>query len=82
MTADEILERLTELPVAVWTYDWEPPEVRHLGPMAQDFMAAFGLGSDDTVINTVDAIGVLVVAVKALARRVAELEACLGASTG
>jgi len=32
--------------------------VLHLGPVAQDFHAAFGLGADDKHIATVDADGV------------------------
>ena len=49
--------------------------MRHLGPMAQDFKAAFGLGESDKMINIVDANGVLMVAVQALYRRVQALEA-------
>lgn len=74
MTADEVLAKLAELPVSTWTYDWEPPHVRHMGPMAQDFAAAFGLGTDDRTIFPVDAQGVLMAAVQALYRRVLELE--------
>jgi trimeric autotransporter adhesin len=47
--------------------------VRHLGPTAQDFHAAFGLGGDDTGIGTVDIAGVTLLAVQALERRTAEL---------
>lgn len=72
-----IFELLQELPVSTWRYEWEPASVRHLGPMSQDFAAAFGLGSDDTKIETVDAIGVLIVAVQALGQRVAALETAL-----
>ena len=75
LDGNDILAKLVALPVATWTYDWEPDDVRHLGPMAQDFKAAFGLGDDDRVINMVDAAGVLMVAVQALYRRVVELEA-------
>jgi hypothetical protein len=75
----EVLERLLALPVSSWRYTWEPDGVRHLGPMAQDFMAAFGLGSDDTIIEFVDANGVLTVALQALARRIAGLEARIAA---
>lgn len=74
LNGDDILDALTRLSVSTWRYDTEPEDVRHLGPMAQDFRAAFGLGSSDTVIVTVDALGVLFVAVQALARRVARLE--------
>jgi hypothetical protein len=70
----EVLEKLAELPVSAWNYTFEDASVRHLGPMAQDFYAAFGLGGDDTTINPVDANGVLIVAIQALCRRVAALE--------
>jgi hypothetical protein len=47
--------------------------------MAQDFAAAFGLGSSDRIIETVDADGVVMVAIQALYRRVLALEAALRA---
>jgi len=71
----EILEKLAALPVSTWNYKTDPPSVRHLGPMAQDFAAAFGLGADDRTIAFVDANGVLMVAVQALYRKVRQLEA-------
>ncbi len=75
MDGFEILEKLAALPISTWSYKSDPPSVRHLGPMAQDFMAAFGLGGDDKVIHMVDANGVVMVAIQALYRRVLELEA-------
>ena len=74
---EQLIQLLARLPVSTWRYEWEPESVRHLGPMAQDFAAAFGLGSDDRRIETADAIGVLIVAVQALEKRVAELETAL-----
>ncbi len=71
----EILDTLAELPVSTWSYTFEPPGVRHLGPMAQDFSAAFGLGDDDRVIDLTDANGVVIVSIQALYRRIHELEA-------
>jgi hypothetical protein len=71
----EVLEKLAHLPVSTWRYKTEPPEIRHLGPMAQDFMAAFGLGDSDKHINFVDANGVTIVAIQALYRRLVQLEA-------
>ena len=71
----EILERLAALPISTWNYQWDQPSVRHLGPMAQDFAAAFGLGDDDRKIHQVDANGVAMVAIQALYRRVLALEA-------
>ncbi len=75
MNAQDIADGLLALQVSTWTYDWEPDSVTHLGPMAQDFAAAFGLGTDDKTIAFVDYCGVLTVAVQVLAARVRELEA-------
>jgi hypothetical protein len=75
VSAEDILARLTRLPISVWTYGYDHDSVRHLGPMAQDFAAAFGLGDNDRRINLVDANGVVMAALQALTRRVGELEA-------
>lgn len=69
----EVLAKLTALPVSTWRYQWEPAGVRHLGPMAQDWHAAFELGQGETSIPVVDAHGVLLVAIQALHRQVGEL---------
>lgn len=81
-TNEEFLARLKELDVGYWTYGWEEPTVRHLGPMAQDFWNAFGLGVTDRRINAVDAQGVLMASVKALLARVEELEREVAALKG
>ncbi|MBP0448709.1 tail fiber domain-containing protein [Kitasatospora sp. RG8] len=70
-----VLETVAALPVSTWRYLWEPEDVRHLGPMAQDWHAAFGFNQDDTRIPVVDGLGVALVCVQALHRRVAELTA-------
>lgn len=69
-----ILDRLAKLPISLWTYGWDHPSVRHLGPMSQDFAAAFGLGWNEHALDGVDCNGVLTVAVQALVKRVAHLE--------
>jgi uncharacterized coiled-coil protein SlyX len=71
---DDVLARLRSLPITSWTYRTESDEVRHIGPMAQDFRATFGLGDDDKVISTVDADGVALAAAKALEARTAGQE--------
>ncbi|MFI9273169.1 tail fiber domain-containing protein [Kitasatospora sp. NPDC052896] len=70
-----ILETVAALPISTWRYLWEPEDVRHLGPMAQDWQAAFGFNQDDTTIPVVDGLGVALVCVQALHRRVEELTA-------
>lgn len=62
-----LLDALAGLPIGTWRYRVEGPAVRHLGPTAEDFYAAFGLGSDDAVtIGTVDADGVALATIQAL----------------
>jgi hypothetical protein len=78
----EVLEKLAALPISTWNYVFDDASVRHLGPMAQDFAAAFGLGDSDKVINMVDANGVVMVAIQALYRRVQALEAEVSALRG
>ncbi|MFZ2173285.1 MAG: tail fiber domain-containing protein, partial [Rhodococcus sp. (in: high G+C Gram-positive bacteria)] len=50
-SADDVLERLADLKISTWTYGFDHRSVRHLGPMAQDFAEAFGLGSSDRRID-------------------------------
>jgi hypothetical protein len=69
-----ILDKVAHLPISNWTYNEEPSGVRHLGPMAQDFHASFGLGNDDRTYNSVDAHGVALAAIQALERMVAAQE--------
>jgi len=80
----EILDRLTSLPVSRWTYTADPSAAPHLGPMAQDFRMAFGVGSDERFIHAVDASGVALASIQGLHQlvreqreRIAELEARL-----
>ncbi len=62
----EVLEKVVDLPIQSWNYKAEDDTVRHMGPTAQDFYAAFGLGNSDTSISTVDADGVALAAIQAL----------------
>jgi hypothetical protein len=71
----EILERVLTLPVQQWRFKTEPADVKHIGPMAQDFQAAFGLGEIPTAIATVDADGVALAAIQGLNQKLtAELK--------
>jgi len=67
----EVLEKLNAMPVETWNY--KGGAIRHMGPMAQDFYAAFGLGPDDKHISTVDADGVALAGVQALYRMVGRI---------
>lgn len=72
--SEEILERLSQLPVSSWSYIWEDSSVRHIGPMAQDFSQYFSLGDSDRTINTIDCNGVLMLSIQALNKRLQHKE--------
>jgi len=72
INSSEILHKIKNLPISEWQYKGK--NIRHIGPMAQDFYEAFGLGQGETTIATVDADGVALAAIKALAEKNARLE--------
>ena len=62
-----VLEKISTLPITEWKYKVEADGSKHIGPMAQDFHAAFGLnGVDDKHIATVDEEGVALAAIQGL----------------
>jgi hypothetical protein len=71
VAGEDVLARLRTMPIGTWSYRAEDDDIRHLGPTAQNFRAAFGLGSNETTIATVDADGVALAAAQALERRTA-----------
>jgi hypothetical protein len=72
----EMLEKVAALPIAEWSFK-QDAETRHVGPMAQDFHAAFGLGTDDKHIATVDADGVALAAIQGLNQKLEQQNAAL-----
>ena len=66
-----VLDKLLNVPVLAWHYDWESIETApHLGPMAQDFKAAFYPGRDDTTLSTLELDGVALAAIQGLNQKV------------
>ena len=64
----DVLSRLEEVPVTTWNF--KDDDVTHVGPMAQDFYAAFGVGPDERHISPLDANGVALAAIQELYRQV------------
>ncbi|TGE28177.1 tail fiber domain-containing protein [Hymenobacter metallicola] len=79
VAGEDVLARLRQLPITRWSYKVDKHHVRHLGPMAQDFHRAFGLGPDSISIGTVDADGVALAAAQALDARTQQQAARLSA---
>ncbi len=71
---EDVLSRLRKIPVSTWNYISEGRQVRHMGPMAEDFYQSFGLGTGNTSIGVQDLAGVSLAAVKALELRTSQLQ--------
>jgi hypothetical protein len=72
----KVLSKLSEVPVMSWRYKNEEDSVRHFGPVAEDFRAAFQLGDGQTISN-VDADGVTMAAIQGLHQLLEEQQSAL-----
>lgn len=79
-----LLQKIAALDITEWNFKYEKADIRHIGPMAQDFHKVFGLGERDDRIAPLDTSGVALAAVQGLQkeladrdRRIAELESRL-----
>jgi hypothetical protein len=73
VSGPRILEKLAALPITQWHYQWEDQSTMpHIGPMAQDFKAAFYPGRDDKSITTQEADGVALAAIQGLNQKLEE----------
>ena len=70
-----VLAKVAALPVSEWNYKTDAAGQKHLGPMAQDFHAAFGLdGVDDKHISVIDEGGVALAAIQGLNQKLEQKE--------
>jgi hypothetical protein len=69
LDGDHVLTALARMPIREWNYKVQNAAIRHVGPAAQDFYAAFGLGEDPLRISTIDADGIALRAIQALEAR-------------
>jgi hypothetical protein len=70
----EILQKIAGLEITRWNYKSEPENITHIGPMGQDFYAAFGVGQDEKGIAALDEGGIALAAIKELYRVQQELK--------
>lgn len=70
-----VLDKVQALPVTEWNYKDDAAGKKHIGPVAQDFHAAFGLdGADDRHISVVDEGGVALAAIQGLNQKLEQKE--------
>jgi hypothetical protein len=77
MVGQNILSKLAQLPITQWNHKAEDATVQHLGPVAQDFHALFGLGQDDRHIAALDGNGVALAAIQGLYQMLVEKVAAI-----
>jgi hypothetical protein len=65
-----------------WNYESQDASIRHIGPMAQDFKAVFGVGENERYITTVDADGVALAAIQGLNQKIERFEERLAKTDG
>jgi len=66
----DVLDKVVALDISTWNLKSQDPSIRHMGAMAQDFSAAFGLGESELGISTLDADGVALAAIQGLNAKV------------
>ncbi len=66
---EEILARIRRVPLNRWTLIDDQARTPHIGPFAEDFYAAFGVGDDPKAIGHQDIDGVNFAGVQALEQR-------------
>jgi len=69
----EVLARVCALSISTWNYKAQDDSIRHMGPMAQDFHSAFGLGVSEKTIDTIDPDGVALAAIQGLDARMSDV---------
>ena len=69
-----VLDQVAGLTIWRWNFKADAG-TPHIGPTAQDFYAAFSVGSDDRHIATVDADGVALAAIQGLNQKLEETRA-------
>jgi hypothetical protein len=74
VSPQEVLDKVASLPISTWNFK-DLHDGRHMGPMAQDFYAAFHLGGGDTTITAVDPDGVALAAIQGLNQKLHEKDA-------
>ena len=76
INASATLAKLSTLDVKQWRYK-HLPDVKHIGPVAEDFYELFGLGDGNTTISTIDTDGVMMLAIQALNDEIEKLKSKL-----
>ncbi len=76
LDAQDVLARVAGLEMSSWRFK-EGPAVRHIGPIAEDFHAAFPLTPTDKQVSAIDVSGVALAAIQGLNLELQERDATI-----
>jgi hypothetical protein len=62
----DILNKIAQIDLTQWNYKLENASTTHIGPIAEDFYALFGLGGTNKSISTIDPAGIALVGIQVL----------------
>ncbi len=71
----EVLDKVAQMDITTWNFKTDAGDIRHMGPMAQDFAQFFGLGEYENKISLIDVDGVTLAAIKGLNERLQQKDA-------
>ncbi len=79
VTPADILQKIVSLPISQWNYKTDTATTTHMGPTAQDFYAAFGLGGKGGAksISTIDEPAIALLGIQALNQKIIDLQGAL-----
>lgn len=71
---DILLKKIAALPISQWNFKIDDDKIKHIGPVAQDFYAVFGIGYDDKSIAAIDEAGIALAAIQELYKKTQRIE--------
>jgi hypothetical protein len=74
----DVLAKVADMEITKWNYIRDEDDTTHIGPMAQDFYAAFGVGKNEKTISSTDVNGVAIASIKALKEQLDDKDAKIG----
>jgi hypothetical protein len=74
---EDVLARIRNVPITTWNMMSDSTKLKHMGPVAEDFFDAFGLGMGRTAIGMGDIDGVMFAGVQGLEKRTRDLREAL-----
>ena len=73
--AKKVLDKVNALEIAEWNYIDTDDQIKHIGPVAEEFYEAFKLGETRKGISSVDSAGVALLAIQGLSQQLDDKQA-------